>query len=69
MALLSRTRVALMCAEAVPWRCHRSLIADALTVRQVRVEHIMSRRHAEPHAITTWADVAGTSIIYPPPPG
>ncbi len=69
LVLLSRTRVALMCAEAVPWRCHRSLIADALAVRRVKVEHIMSRRRAEPHAITPWAQVAGTSIIYPPAPG
>jgi DNA-3-methyladenine glycosylase II len=59
-------RVALMCAEAVPWRCHRSLVADALTVRGARVEHITgSTRRASPHRLTTFAEVDGTRITYP----
>jgi uncharacterized protein (DUF488 family) len=56
---------ALMCAEAVPWQCHRSLVADALLVRGNRVAHITS--HAEPkaHALTPFARVGGTQITYP----
>ncbi len=50
---------AVMCAEAVPWRCHRSLIADALTVREVRVEHILGLGKSQPHRLTPFARVAG----------
>jgi uncharacterized protein (DUF488 family) len=57
--------VAIMCAEAVPWRCHRSLIADALLVRGVRVEHILGERRSQPHAITPFASVCGLEITYP----
>jgi uncharacterized protein (DUF488 family) len=59
-------RIALMCAEAVPWRCHRSLIADALVVRDVAVEHILSASRIQPHALRPWANVQGTRITYPP---
>ena len=63
---LARDRkVAVMCAEAVPWRCHRSLIADALTVRGVRVEEITSEVKADVHKLTPFAHVQGTSITYP----
>lgn len=58
-------RMALMCAEAVPWRCHRSLIADALTVRGVEVEHILSATHRQLHTLTPWAQVNGSQLIYP----
>jgi Domain of unknown function DUF488/Hypervirulence associated proteins TUDOR domain len=58
--------VALMCAEAVPWRCHRSLIGDALVVRGVRVEDILSRTRAQKHVLSPWAHVEGTTITYPP---
>ena len=58
-------RLALMCAEAVPWRCHRSLIADALLVRGVHVKHILSRTSLQAHKITSWAKVDGTRITYP----
>jgi len=58
-------RIAVLCAEAVPWRCHRSLIADALTVRGVEVLHILSEKSPEPHRITPWARVEGESISYP----
>ena len=56
-----------MCAEAVPWRCHRSLIADALTVRGIAVEHIMSTAQRQPHMLTPFAAVDGVSITYPSP--
>ena len=59
-------RTALMCAEAVPWRCHRSLIADALVVRAVVVEHILSASRTQPHVLRPWAKVQGTRITYPP---
>lgn len=56
---------ALMCAEAVPWRCHRSLVADALFVRHVPVNHILSRSRAQPHTLTPFAHVRGKQITYP----
>ncbi len=67
MDLASQKRVAIMCAEAVPWRCHRSLIADALLVRGALVEHISSPKQARPHQLTPWAKVDGTRITYPSP--
>jgi 3-methyladenine DNA glycosylase/8-oxoguanine DNA glycosylase len=57
--------VAIMCAEAVPWRCHRSLISDALTVRGVKVEHISSPTHASLHRLAPFARVDGTRVTYP----
>jgi uncharacterized protein (DUF488 family) len=57
--------VAIMCSEAVPWRCHRSLIGDALLVRGVNVEDIFSMTSAKPHTLTPWASVDGTKITYP----
>lgn len=61
----SAKTVAIMCAEAVPWRCHRSLIADALTVRGAVVEHILGVGKANRHHLTTFARVDGVSITYP----
>jgi uncharacterized protein (DUF488 family) len=58
-------QVAIMCAEAVPWRCHRSLIADALLVRGVGVEHIMSGVRRNAHRLTPWAKVSRRRITYP----
>ena len=58
-------RVAIMCAEAVPWRCHRSLIADALLVRGIRAEDIMSLTRRTVHMLTPFAKVRGTTITYP----
>jgi uncharacterized protein (DUF488 family) len=60
-----RERVVLMCAEAVPWRCHRALIADALLVRGLSVFEITSGVRARPHTLTPWARVAGTRLTYP----
>lgn len=64
--LASKDRIALMCAEALPWRCHRSLIADALLVRKIQVEHIMNEKHRQTHKLTPWAKVDGIKITYPP---
>jgi uncharacterized protein (DUF488 family) len=66
MALAAQRRVALMCAEAVPWRCHRSLIGDALTVRGYPVEHILSATRTQTHKLTPFAHVEGMRITYPP---
>jgi uncharacterized protein (DUF488 family) len=63
--LANQDRIALMCAEAVPWRCHRSLIADALLVRGIRTEDIMSLTHRPVHTLTPFAKVRGTTITYP----
>jgi uncharacterized protein (DUF488 family) len=60
--------VCVMCAEAVPWRCHRSLVADALLARGVLVEHITGRARTRPHRLTPFARLEGRKITYPPPP-
>ena len=57
--------VALMCAEAVPWRCHRSLIADALVVHDVHVEEITSATRCQVHTLTSFARVEGRVLAYP----
>ena len=62
--LSSSSRVALMCSEAVPWRCHRSLIADALSMRGLPVEHIMTAASRRPHPLTPFAKVDGDKITY-----
>jgi uncharacterized protein (DUF488 family) len=67
LVLGQERRIAVMCAEALPWRCHRSLIADAMLVRGIMVMHIMSRISAREHALTPWAEVRGTTITYPLP--
>jgi len=63
--LATERSTALLCAEAVPWRCHRSLVADALTVRSIRVLEIVSDRPPAEHKLTPFARVHGTSITYP----
>ena len=65
MKLGEQKRSAIMCAEAVPWRCHRSLIADALVIRGVRVEDIMSVKSSRVHSLTSFARVQGDRITYP----
>jgi uncharacterized protein (DUF488 family) len=65
IAFARENRVALMCAEALPWRCHRSLIADALVVRHIRVEHILTAENSVRHRLSEWAHVEGTKITYP----
>jgi uncharacterized protein (DUF488 family) len=59
-------RIAIMCAEAVPWRCHRSLVADALSVRGVPVVEILSESSYRMHKLTPFAQVEGVRITYPP---
>lgn len=67
-AVARRGPVAVMCAEAVPWRCHRSLLADALLARGVVVEHVVGKGRTRPHRLTPFARVAGRSVTYPPAP-
>jgi len=64
--LARRSRTALMCAEAVPWRCHRSLIGDALLARGIAVVDILPGARSRPHALTPFARVCGTTVTYPP---
>jgi uncharacterized protein (DUF488 family) len=59
-------RTAIMCAEAVPWRCHRSLVADALLVRGIPVVEILSETSWRDHKLTSFAHVEGTRVNYPP---
>ncbi|HAT30787.1 MAG TPA: DNA repair protein [Janthinobacterium sp.] len=66
MSLAGTRRCALMCAEAVPWRCHRSLIGDALLVRGFRVEDIIGPKGRKPHTLTSFARVDGNRVTYPP---
>jgi len=65
VALSRENCIALMCAEALPWRCHRSLISDALVVRHVKVQHIISAISLISHQLSEMAQVEGTKITYP----
>jgi uncharacterized protein (DUF488 family) len=56
---------AVMCAEAVPWRCHRSLIADALLIRGICVVEIANAKRAAPLTLHPWAHVEGSNVTYP----
>jgi len=62
----TREPLALMCAEAVPWRCHRSLIADALMVHGIRAKEIGNPTRVQVHRLTPFARVEGTVLTYPP---
>ncbi len=64
-AIAEKKQVAIMCAEAVPWRCHRSLIADALTTQGWQVLHIQSRKTASPHELTPFLKVQDGKLTYP----
>ncbi len=68
-ALARQGPVAIMCAEALRWRCHRSLVADALFARGVVVEHIVGPNRTEPHRPTAFARYRGTRVTYPPEDG
>ena len=63
--LAAQKPTAILCAEAVPWRCHRSLIADALTARGIEVRHITSRTHAGRHVLSPMARVKSGRVWYP----
>ena len=65
LALADKERIAIMCAEAVPWRCHRSLIGDALTIRGMRVEDIMTPTRRQLHKLTPFAQVRKGALTYP----
>ncbi len=69
MGLSATKRVAIMCAEAVPWRCHRSLVADALQVRGIAAVEILSATNHRMHKLTPFAHVEGGQITYPPEQG
>ena len=63
--IAAEKRTVILCAEAVPWRCHRSLIGDALIVRGIKVEDILNEKSSKPHLLTPWAKVEGETITYP----
>lgn len=65
VVLAERWRPAIMCAEAVPWRCHRSLVGDALLVRGVQVVDIFDAGKSREQTLTSFAKVDGDSIVYP----
>ena len=65
ITLAQTKRLSLMCAEALPSQCHRSLIADALSVRKVTVQHILDAERRQPHALTPWVVREGTRLRYP----
>lgn len=67
LALAHKRATAIMCAEAVPWRCHRSLIGDALLVRDISVEDLFSATNHKPHQLTPFAKVRGLHVTYPAP--
>jgi len=63
--LAKQEQIAIMCAEALPWRCHRSLIEDALTVRGIRTEDVITLKRRRVHTLTAFAKVQGKSVTYP----
>ena len=65
IGLAKSEQIAIMCAEAVPWRCHRSLIADALLARGIEVREITSATRTQPHTLTPWGKITGTQVTYP----
>jgi uncharacterized protein (DUF488 family) len=65
LSRIDQSTVAILCAEAVPWRCHRSLISDALLIRGVSVEHILGPDRLQFHQLTSFARIAGVQITYP----
>ncbi len=67
LELTSQSRTALMCSEAVWWRCHRSLIADALCVRGIEVVHVLDARHNTPHPMTQPARIVDGRLTYAAP--
>ena len=73
LQMCGEKRCAVMCAEAVPWRCHRSLLADALAARGINVEHILSATRRDAHHLTPFAKIENGKVAYPkaegPEPG
>jgi uncharacterized protein (DUF488 family) len=69
VTLAGGTRLAVMCAEAVPTHCHRSLLSDALVIRGVDVRHITGDGEPTPHTVTPWAQRDGLRLTYAPRQG
>jgi uncharacterized protein (DUF488 family) len=67
ISLGKEKRTAIMCAEAVPWKCHRSLIGDALLARGIGAIDIIGEESSKPHKLTPWAKVDGDTVTYPGP--
>jgi len=65
IGLAQNSQAVIMCAEVLPWRCHRWLIADALSIRGIPVEHTMNIKKSTKHSLTRWAHVEGAQITYP----
>ncbi len=65
LRIANQKRTSVMCAEALPWRCHRSLLADALTIRGLQVEHILSLTQSQPHKLHPCAKVVEGVLTYP----
>jgi uncharacterized protein (DUF488 family) len=65
IGLSKRCKFVLMCAESVPWRCHRSLVADALAIRKIQTIDIFSPTISKKHVLTPWAKIKGKHITYP----
>jgi uncharacterized protein (DUF488 family) len=65
MALIQQNCLAIMCAEAVPWRCHRNLLSDALVARHIKVQHILTETSSTTHELTSFAHVEGNKVTYP----
>lgn len=63
--IAKKKQIVLMCAESVPWRCHRLLIADALQVRGITVKHILGKKTCKDHELTPWIKICGLQITYP----
>lgn len=66
IGLARKNHVAIMCSEAVPWRCHRSMVGDALLVHDFLVMDIMGETIIRPHELTSFAKVQGMKVTYPP---
>jgi len=62
---LSKNKTAIMCAESVPWRCHRSLIADVLVIRKIQVLHIINKTNILVHKLTPFSRIKNNKITYP----
>ena len=63
--IAKQKKIAIMCAESLPWRCHRSLIADALQVHGIKVKHIMNQKNCNEHKLTPWAKTKDSQVTYP----
>lgn len=63
--IAKQKKIAIMCAESLHWRCHRSLIADALQVHGIKVKHVMNQKNYNEHKLTPWAKTKDSQVTYP----